>query len=97
MKIFTFWVVLFSMEMSSLPIPTQHFTPTDEGFFYCKSISSGVGNDALAELVLIPVLGAMNPLGFRGLEKYFGSRIIVTVTLAAHTLNHPVFFPELCH
>lgn len=54
-----------------------------------------VGKEALAELMLIPVSGAINPLGFQGLEKCLCHGIIVTVTLAAHTLNHPVFFQPL--
>lgn len=36
-----------------------------------------VGKEALAELVLIPVLGAINPLGFQGLEKCLCHGVLV--------------------
>ena len=51
-----------------------------------------VGKEALAEIVLNPVLGPINSLGFQGFEKCLCHGIVVTVTLTAHTLNHLVFF-----
>jgi len=52
---------------------------------------------ATAHVFLIPVSVAVYPLSFQGLEEGFSYSIVVTVALAAHTLNHTVLlelFPE---
>lgn len=56
-----------------------------------------VRKQALAKLLFIRELFAINPFGFQGFEKGLRHGIIVTIAFAAHALDHFVtfeFFPE---